>query len=164
MKELLKQYAAYNIWATKLITEQILKMPEEKHFAEVPSSYSNLYQTVLHMWDAEVIWWQRLKLQEKINIPTHYFKGSLQDVVNELLKQSRQWDEWIENATDRSIEHVFEYQTFQGEFYKQPTWQMLLHVFNHASYHRGQLINMLRQLGVKKLPATDFAIWSRNKK
>ncbi|MGB3005447.1 MAG: DinB family protein [Chitinophagaceae bacterium] len=39
-----------------------------------------------------------------------------------------------------------------------------MHVFNHAAYHRGQLINMLRQLGVKKLPATDFIIWSRNKK
>jgi uncharacterized damage-inducible protein DinB len=34
--------------------------------------------------------------------------------------------------------------------FQQPIYQMLLHVFNHGTYHRGQLINMLRQLGVYK--------------
>ena len=65
MKELLKQYAAYNLWANKQLTDVLNKLPEEKHFAEIPSSFNNLYLTVLHMWDAESIWWQRLKLQEK---------------------------------------------------------------------------------------------------
>ena len=41
---------------------------------------------------------------------------------------------------------------------------MLHHVFNHATYHRGQLINMLRQLGVEKVPQTDFSFWVQNKK
>ena len=29
-------------------------------------------------------------------------------------------------------------------------------VFNHVAYHRGQLVNMLRQLGLEKIPPTDF--------
>ena len=53
---------------------------------------------------------------------------------------------------------------FDKAQFKQPTWQMLLHVFNHGTYHRGQLVNMLRQLGVSRIPATDFALWSRGKK
>ncbi|MGZ3851281.1 MAG: DinB family protein [Flavisolibacter sp.] len=40
---------------------------------------------------------------------------------------------------------------------------MLLHAFNHGTYHRGQLVNMLRQLGVDKIPGTDFIAWSRRK-
>jgi uncharacterized damage-inducible protein DinB len=36
--------------------------------------------------------------------------------------------------------------------------QMLLHVFNHGTYHRGQLINILRQAGVEKVPETDFIV------
>jgi len=40
---------------------------------------------------------------------------------------------------------------------------MLTHVFNHGTYHRGQLITMARQLGVEKLQQTDFIIWSRKK-
>jgi uncharacterized damage-inducible protein DinB len=57
-----------------------------------------------------------------------------------------------------------QYSDFDKAQFKQPTWQMLLHVFNHGTYHRGQLVNMLRQLGVSRIPATDFALWSRGKK
>jgi uncharacterized damage-inducible protein DinB len=164
MKELLKQYAAYNIWASQKIIEVILSLPEEKQLAEVPSSFNSLYKTVLHMWDAESIWWQRLKLHERIIRPSENFNGSMKDVSNGLLNQSKQWEEWISNASDLSIEHVFQYQTFDGTQYKQPTWQMLQHVLNHGTYHRGQLINILRQLGVEKMPQTDFILWSRGKK
>ncbi len=164
MKELLKQYAAYNIWATHKITDVILSLPEEKQVAELPSSFTSLYKTVLHMLDAESIWWQRLKLLERLTVPSQQFKGTMQELVTELHQQSKLWEDWIANASELSIEHVFQYQTFTKEQYKQPTWQMLLHVFNHSTYHRGQLINMLRQLGVEKLPGTDFSLWARGQR
>ncbi len=164
MKELLKQYAAFNIWATQKIAEVILSLPEEKQRQEVPSSFSSLHTTLLHMWDAESIWWQRLKLQERIIVPNQVFTGTTKELVDSLHQQSKQWEDWISNASDLSIDHVFQYQTFSKEQYKQPTWQMLLHVFNHGTYHRGQLVNMLRQLGVEKIPATDFIIWARSVK
>ena len=160
MKELLKQFAAYNVWATQRIVERIHELPEENHLAELPSSFTSLYKTVLHMWDAESIWWQRMKLQERINRPSENFNGSLMDISNSLLSQSRQWEEWVSNASDLSLDHVFQYYTTKKELIKMPVYQMLLHVFNHGSYHRGQLINMLRQLGIDKLPSTDFSVWS----
>ena len=116
------------------------------------------------MWDAESIWWQRMKLHERIIRPGENFKGSMKDVSNGLIGQSKQWEEWVGHASELSFDHVFQYQTFTGEQFKQPTWQMLLHMFNHGTYHRGQLINMLRQLGTEKLPSTDFINWSRGKK
>lgn len=164
MKELLKQYAAYNTWANQKIINLILTLPEENQKAEIPGSFNSLYKTVLHLWDAESIWWQRMKLHERIIRPSENFNGKINDIANGLLNQSKQWEEWINAASDLAIEHVFEYRTFDGTIYKQPTWQMLLHVFNHGSYHRGQLINQLRQLKIEKLPATDFIIWSRSRK
>lgn len=164
MKELLKQYAAYNIWASQKIIDVILALPEEKQLAEVCSSFTSLCKTILHMLDAENIWWQRMKLQENITRPSEDFKGNTADAAQALIQQSKQWEEWISNASDLAIEHVFQYTTFDGTQYKQPTWQMLHHVFNHGTYHRGQLINMLRQLGSEKLPSTDFIFWARGKK
>ena len=163
MKELLTQFATYNGWANQKIMEAILALPEEKQYQEVPSSFNSLYRTVLHMWDAESIWWQRMKLQERVTRPSENFRGNMLDVVNGLMQQNRQWEEWVINATDLAIEHVFQYQTDIKEHFKQPIYQMILHVFNHGTYHRGQLINMLRQLGVEKLPKTDFIVWSRKK-
>ena len=164
MKELLQQLAAYNIWANQRILETILNLPEEKQEQELPSSFKSLYHTVLHMWNAESVWWQRMKLQERITKPFDLFKGTMQELANEYLQQNRQWQEWVNNATDAALDHVFQYQNFQKEQFKQPIYQMLLHVFNHGTYHRGQLINMLRQLGVTKLPDTDFIVWSRMKR
>ena len=163
MKELLKQLAAYNIWAHQKIMDVILSLPEEKQLAHVPSSFESLYQTILHIWDAESVWWQRMKLHERFVKPSDNFKGTTRDVVNGLISQSKLWESWVSNVPDHSLDHVFEYRNNKKEQVKMPIFQMLTHVFNHGTYHRGQLINMLRQLGVDKLPQTDFSAWARKK-
>ena len=163
MKELLTQLAAYNTWANQKLMETILSLPEEKQTAEVPSSFNSIYKTVLHMWDAESAWWQRMKLHERIIIPSENFNGTIRDIINGLMQQNQQWLGWVNTASDNALDHVFQYQNSKKEQFKQPIFQMLLHVFNHGTYHRGQLINMLRQLGVEKVPQTDFIIWSRKK-
>jgi uncharacterized damage-inducible protein DinB len=163
MKELLQQLAAYNIWANQRIMEVIVALPKEKQLAEVPGSFNSIYKTILHMWDAEIAWWQRMKLQERIIMPSENFNGSIKDIGNGLMQQSNQWLGWISSASDIALDHVFQYQNSKKEQFKQPIYQMLLHVFNHGTYHRGQLINMLRQLGIEKLPQTDFIVWSRKK-
>ena len=163
MKELLKQMSTYNIWANQKIIDVILALPEEKQLAEVPSSFNSLHKTLLHMWDAESVWWQRMKLHERFIRPSDNFKGTTQDAVNGLMSQSYLWEGWVSNVSELMLEHVFEYRNDKKEQIKMPIWQMLTHVFNHNTYHRGQLINMLRQLGIEKLPQTDFSFWCRKK-
>ncbi len=163
MKEILSQLSAYNIWANQLLFDIINQLPEEKQKQEVSSSFKTLFATVLHLLDAESIWWQRMKLQERIVRPSENFSGDFKVLSNLLLQQNRQWKEWIQNAGEHQLQHVFQYQNSKREQFKQPVYQMLLHVFNHGTYHRGQLVNMLRQLGVEKIPATDFIEWSRRK-
>ena len=163
MKDLLFQMAAYNSWANQKLLELILALPEEKQKQELPSSFKSLYTTVFHMWDAESIWWQRMKLHERIIRPSDNFNSSMKDVANGLLQQNQQWQEWVNTATEPVLDHVFQYYTQKKESFKQPIFQMLLHVFNHGTYHRGQLVNMLRQLGIEKIPETDFIVWSRKK-
>ena len=104
-----------------------------------------------------------MKLQERIIKPSDDFNGDMKELGNNLLHQNRMWYEWINNANEHQLQHVFQYQNTKREQFKQPIYQMLVHVFNHGTYHRGQLINMLRQLGVEKIPRTDFIDWSRRK-
>ena len=163
MKELLKQYATYNVWASQRILDLILSLPEEKQLQEVPSSFSSLLKTILNMLDAENIWWQRMKLQEFVTAPSANFKGTTRDVAAALLHQNRLWQTWIQNATLAALDHVFHYQNSKREQFKQPIYEMLLHIFNHGTYHRGQLVNMLRQCEVDKIPQTDFIVFTRKK-
>ena len=162
MKEILRQYAAYNIWATKLLVDCIQQLSEENINKEIVSSFPSLYKTVQHMWLAEEVWWQRMKLVENIDLQSQKFTGSFSELAALLAKQSLLWKNWIEDANDNQLSHVFAY-IRNKEQHKMPVYQMIHHVFNHATYHRGQLVTMLRQLGVEKVPATDFIVFCRKK-
>ncbi|MGV3528496.1 MAG: DinB family protein [Flavisolibacter sp.] len=163
MKEILLPYASYHLWANQQLIATIENLPPGLAEAEVKSSFSSLAKTLLHMWDAESIWWQRLKLQEKITRPSDEFRGTAPQIGQSLLQQDKQWLDWIAQAQERSLQHEFIYQNTKKEMFKQPVWQMLLHLFNHGTYHRGQVVTMLRQLDVSKIPATDYIVFSRKK-
>lgn len=162
MKEILRQYAAYNIWATKLLVDCIQQLSEENINKEIVSSFPSLYKTVQHMWLAEEVWWQRMKLVENIDLQSQKFTGSFSELAALLAKQSLLWKNWIEDANDNQLSHVFAY-IRNKEQHKMPVYQMIHHVFNHATYHRGQLVTMLRQSGVDKIPGTDFSTFVKLK-
>jgi len=164
MKELLVSYASYNYWANQELLNCILMLSAEKQEKEIAGSFTSLHTTIIHLWDAESIWWQRLKLKENIIVPSLSFHPNVQEAANGLLKQSSDWAEWTKQATEPQLQHVFSYRNSKKEEFKQPTWQVMLQVFNHASYHRGQLVNMLRQLGEEKIPQTDYIFYSRSRK
>jgi uncharacterized damage-inducible protein DinB len=163
MKELLQQYAAYNIWANKILLGRISKLPEEKIMQQIASSFPSLYKTTAHLWFAEDIWWQRMKLVENIVVAADNFTGNFAQLCNQLAKQSQQWAAWVNAASDNQLNHVFAY-VRSKEQYKMKVHDMLLHLFNHATFHRGQLVTLLRQLGEDKIPATDYVAWRRLKK
>jgi uncharacterized damage-inducible protein DinB len=163
MKTLLVQFATYNLWANELLAACILDLPPQVQTKHVTSSFPGLHATLLHLWDAESIWWQRMKLQEPVIWPSAAFSGNTAAVIEGLLAQSRQWQEWVQSARSHMLEHEFIYRNTKRETFKQPVTQVLLQLFNHGSYHRGQLVTMLRQLGTTIIPQTDFIAWSRTR-
>ena len=163
MKQLLQQYATYNLWANKIITDRIAQLPPETIHKEMNSSFGSIYKTVVHLMDVESIWWQRLKLQEHVEWPGKSFDGNFEELSVQLLLLSKQWNDWIHSTNEVNLGHVFGYQNSKKEYFKQPVYEMLVHLFNHQTFHRGQLVTMLRQNGIEKIPATDFIVFSRNK-
>ena len=161
MKAILEKYAAYNKWANGEILATINHLKDEQIHQEIESSFSSLYKTVLHLLDAESIWWQRLHLAERIEVPGKDFSGSFAELSRMLLEQCKLWEEWVKDANGKKLEHVFAYQNSRKEQFKQPVNEVLLHLLNHGTYHRGQLVTMLRQLGVDRIPQTDFAFYVR---
>lgn len=163
MKELLVQYAAYNVWANHRLIFALEKLDEEVLFRKIPSSFDSLYKTVLHIWDAESIWFQRMRLHDKIIRPSASFEPSMGDACNGWRHQSMQWEAYLrdDNFTEEVLESPLLYKNFKGEEFSQPVKEVLLHLFNHGTYHRGQLITMLHQVGVSPVPNTDFIAFAR---
>jgi uncharacterized damage-inducible protein DinB len=69
--------------------------------------------------------------------------------------------QFVDGLSDRDVDRVFEYQLFNGQPGASPFWQILHHVVNHGSYHRGQVTTMLRQLGAEPPHSLDAIAFYR---
>ena len=164
MKQIVNQYATYNLWANSIFIDYLKKLSNEQQQAFAASSFPSIYKTVVHMWETERNWLKRLKLEENIATGGGVVTTSFDEVAASLLKESAGFIQWIEKATPEKIEHVIAYQNTKRDLFKQPVFQILLHVFNHETYHRGQLVSMFHQLKLTNIPNTDFISWSRLQK
>lgn len=163
MKKILVSYAAYNLWANQRISDCLTNLADSELQQQVKSSFGSLYLTYLHLWDVESVWWQRIKLKDVVEWPSSNFNGSLLELTNNLLAQSKQWKEWIDLATETVLEHEFIYKNTKKDQFKQPVFEALQHLFNHQTYHRGQIITILREVGITEVPNTDLIAFYRKK-
>ncbi len=162
MKKMLQQLAAYNMWANQRLTAVILSVPEEVTRKPFPGSFNSLYLTLLHMWVAETAWYQRLSPESGAVNPGMNFQGSLQEVIKGLSLQNEKWRQWVDNVSTAQLEESFTYQNSKKETFAEPRYEILLHLFNHGTYHRGQLVSLLHQAGINdQLPSTDFIVFCR---
>lgn len=161
MKELLLQFAKYNLRANKRIIDILLKLDDEKLDQEFVSSFSTIRKTVYHLWSAEFMWFQRLQLTENPVRIGDIFQGTFSEACDDWQKVSAAIIQFIEKEqNDRLMSHVIEFYR-EKKAYKNKVSDILLHSFNHATYHRGQLVTMLRQLGVTKIPGMDLITFAK---
>ena len=74
----------------------------------------------------------------------------------------RQRTEYLEQLTPDALHDVLSYRTLKGDPFSNPLWQLLRHVVNHSTYHRGQVTTMLRQLGAATV-SMDMIVFYRER-
>src|ERR1700682_345340 len=160
VKELLLHYAQYNQWAHKRLLYLINTLSVKQHHETIPSSFDSLYKTVFHIWGAESLWLARLK-QETVKISGDQFNGSMENLSKALEAVDQKWVDWFTGKEDSQLTEKIHYTNMAGQAFHQPYDLLLTHIFNHNTYHNGQLVTMLRAMAVDKIPATDFVAWTR---
>ena len=161
MKQLLASFTQYEFWANEQLLNIILSLSVEQQQQLIISSFPSIYKTCLHIWDASSIWWQRLQKTEQIMVPSISSHPSLKDIVQGILQQNQEWINWIDTAEVSDLENALSYKSLKGDAYAQPVHEIILHLNNHGTYHRGQLVTMLRQVGVANIPQTDYILFRR---
>jgi uncharacterized damage-inducible protein DinB len=161
MTELLRKYADFNLWANVEITDTVLLLDERQQQQVLKSSFPSIYTTVLHLWDVESIWFQRIQLHPVVMVPSRSFNPSMKEVVNGLLTQSKEWTNYVRLLKEADLMQRISYKSIVGKAFNQEKYLLIHHLFNHQTYHRGQLVTMLRELDVKEIPSTDFITWTR---
>ena len=163
MREYLVKIAHYNLWANQKI---IAAIPLDKNiFNEtLKSSFPTIKDTLLHIWDAQDIWLTRLKDLPITSFPSKNFNGSNEDVINGLIKSSESFYLFLDEQLPTFDTKIITYKTIAGEAQSSTAIEVVAHCMNHSTFHRGQIITMLRALDITKLPATDMIAYNRQMK
>jgi len=140
----------YSAWASRKLVEAVGAVTDADFAKPVGVSHSSLLGTLAHILWADWLWFTRVV--EPMDKPGHT-REVLETVWPELQDK---WIAWAERASDPEINRVVEYQSIlDGQIARTPAWQIVMHVVNHATLHRGQVMGMLRQMGMTP-PHTDL--------
>lgn len=148
----------YDAWANSRVLDAVSVLTSEEFVRTVPSSYSSVRDTLVHILWGEWIWLQRWRGRSP---PTVFDPGDFADVSAlrarwEQLEAERM--EFLGALTGERLAAVVSYVNLRGETWEYALWKQMLHVVNHSSYHRGQITTLLRHLGAEPC-GTDLLIF-----
>lgn len=142
-----RQHLRFMAWADDLMTAAVAEfMPS------VPTPLQHIYL-------AEVVWLARVSGHEDAQITHHTAPAGIDELATAFREIHAQWLGWAVEPNDFSA--LVAHRNLQGEAFRMPAWQIVLHLVNHGSFHRGQVAALLRANGFAP-PATDLIIWYRS--
>jgi uncharacterized damage-inducible protein DinB len=142
----------YNRWANARILDAVSKITPEQFARDLQSSHRSVRDTLAHILAAEWIWLERWKgtspgaLLNPTDFPT------IESLGTRWAEVEADYAEFINGLTDEVLGEVISYRNTRGEEWAYPLGNMLQHVMNHSTYHRGQVTTLLRQLGAEAQP------------
>ena len=159
LKEILDLYG-YDAWANTRTLETVSTLSDELYQKDLGSSHGGVRGTLVHTFSADTIWFERWMG----NRPTAAINPEEVPTLKILASKWGQFHgeitKYLHSLNDKRLLEPFAYKDFKGNDHLQPLYQQLQHKVNHSSYHRGQVITMLRQLGVKP-QSTDLIQYYR---
>ncbi len=142
--------------------DAIAALTPEQQTKDLGSSFPSVALTAAHMVAAEWIWLQRWLGISNSTFPDWANSTNVVDLRRCLSDVEQERTAFIGGLTEADVQAMRPYALMSGTADQQPLDVMVTHVVNHATYHRGQVATMFRQLGLKPI-GTDFIAWAREK-
>jgi uncharacterized damage-inducible protein DinB len=140
----------YNEWANQRMLINLERLPE-------PSE--KLILLYGHLISAQIIWLNRIK-----ELPTSPFPlwsaYKLRELRTMTEESTTNWLNYLNQHRMDTFEEMIFYKNSSGNKYENTIREIITHVINHSTYHRGQIAMELRSLGVDP-PQTDYIAYCR---
>lgn len=143
-----RELSSFDAWASGRLFAAAAALPDEQRARRVSSSFASLDDTLAHVLAEDWIWVRRCRGEDPRRTPTPL---SLGEVLAERL-------ELLRGLTDADLVREVAFHSLEGAALRQTVRDMLVHVVNHSTYHRGQASTILRLLG-SSAPETDFVVF-----
>jgi uncharacterized damage-inducible protein DinB len=155
----------YDRWANNRVLNTLSALSAEQFTRDLGGAFRSVRDTVVHIIGGEWIWleyWkdpphssallaELRKRRDALFSPDAF--PNLAAVQSKWLEVEKQQAEFVNRASNESLEKMLPFRTTQVRLA-----QLMQHLANHSTYHRGQIALMMRQLDAEP-PATDFHVF-----
>lgn len=153
----------YHYWARDRILEAADALTPDQFGRDLGSSFGSVRNTLAHTYSAEWAWcsrWNGVSPSTAISPETLGDVATLRAKWRALEADVRAV---VERVGSQGLDSVVEYKMLNGDPRASVFWQMVQHVVNHASYHRGQVTTMIRQLSATPPQSMDLITFYRTR-
>ena len=159
---------AYNLWANQRMFSTLDKLTDAQFTTPMQSSFPSIRESVLHILAAEWIWlkrWTASSPRATVSDTTASAMNSalcnggvVVDRLSSLLglrefadsiEQERQ--KYFATLDDEALHARLDYTDMSGKPFSMPLGELMQHVVNHGTYHRGQVTTLLRQASAETI-------------
>jgi uncharacterized damage-inducible protein DinB len=155
IQKVILNLAKYNHWANEKLNRWLMSLDRELLYKQTPSSFASIELTIQHMQQSQQFW---LKIITNKDLALPDGTETATPGFSLLLTGSRLMLDTFGAYTGKElVEKVASTDMIQSRY------EFILHMINHNSYHRGQIVTMCRHLGViDNIPAMDYEVflWS----
>jgi uncharacterized damage-inducible protein DinB len=152
----------YHYWARDRLLEAVEVLTPDQFTRDMGNSFRSIRDTLVHIYFAEWVWhmrWQGTSpTGPPIDAETFHDVASIRSIWTE---HERKMRSFLDALGPDGVNRVIDYRNLAGQEGSSVLWHMLQHVVNHASYHRGQVTTMLRQLGATPPKSMDLITFYR---
>jgi uncharacterized damage-inducible protein DinB len=155
-----RQLYAFNRWATLRMLDAVAALSDEQFRRDMGNSFPSIRDTLVHIMSGEWVWLSRWQGTSPTAMPAGWGQLGLDDLVSEWARLDDALQAFVAQLAEPDLDRSVSFRNLAGDPLVSTLSQMLRHVVNHSSYHRGQVTTMLRQLGASA-PSTDLILYYR---
>jgi uncharacterized damage-inducible protein DinB len=154
--------ARYNAWANARVYRAAAALPVELYRKDAGAYFRSLQGTLNHLLTGDRIWMWRLtgtgEHQEKLDAIIY---DDLPTLTAARQAEDARISDFVERLTEPQFEEMWDYKTLSGIPQRQRRREILAHLFNHQTHHRGQAHAILTMLGVAEPDPLDLVLLQR---
>jgi len=140
--------------------DEAVKLTSEELTRDFSTADRSVLGTLAHVFAADRMWLGRIQG----NPPSRFIDPAVDLDLPRLQSAwpalNERWTAWAVGLADGDAQTVLQYHDLKGNPWQTPLWQIVLHVVNHATHHRGQIAGFLRSMG-KTPPPLDLIAYYR---
>lgn len=153
----------YHIWARERALAALAELTPEQFRRDLGSSFGSLRSTVAHLYGADEVWLARWRGGAPRGLPPADQFADLAALRAAWAKLDPDFRAFVQGLDAAGLARSLTYPAFNGQTATLSYAQMLQHVVNHGSYHRGQITTLLRQLGAAAPKSMDLVAFYRER-